>query len=166
MKHYLVLYPHDILRTVSRPIVHFNKDLQDLIQDMKNIMNQKNGLGIAAPQVNSSFRCFLARVDNTVFTFINPEITEFSDETNTHEEGCLSIPGVFADVERPYLITVKAVDSKGKEFTMEAEGMLARIIQHELDHLNGVLFFDHLERGMRRRLLKAYEKLQLPTHAE
>ena len=96
--------------------------------------------------------------DGTKREFINPEITGFSVETNPYEEGCLSVPGVYHDVVRPSKVIVKAQDANGVEFTLKASGLMARVIQHEYDHLDGVLFVDRLSEEERKKTLRAYEK--------
>lgn len=160
MKRTLIFYPHDNLREIARPVQRFDLTLSDLLADMKEIMLEKKGVGIAAPQVNVLRCCFLVHWKDEIHTFINPHITYFSEEIDRYEEGCLSIPGVFADVDRSMYIELSVQDECGAWFDMDAEGFFARIIQHECDHLKGVLFFDHLARGTQRRLLKTYHRLQ------
>jgi len=106
-------------------------------------MYEKDGVGLAAPQVGVLLRLFVVTADDGVRrVFINPRITAMSETIVTKEEGCLSIPGIFGDVPRPEAVTVQAQDARGRRFTLEADGMLARVIQHENDHLEGVLYLD------------------------
>lgn len=160
MKSELIYYPHKILMRKAEFIQRFDDSLQKLLQDMEFIMTERRGVGIAAPQVNRSLCCFLVYYDETIHRFINPEITYYSEYTDVYEEGCLSIPGIFANVKRATKIRVKAQDIKGAFFEIEVEGYFARIIQHEFDHIQGILFIDYLRKGMRTRVLNAYEKLQ------
>lgn len=161
MKYSLVVYPHQLLRTQTVEVENItHKSTQTLLIQMEEILKDSQGVGIAAPQVNSNLSCFLVYYEDTITTFINPKILDYSISTDVHEEGCLSIPGVFADVVRPQGVIVEAYNPKGEKFQLEAEGFYARIIQHEFDHLSGVLFIDHLSRGSKRRIMKLYEKLQ------
>ena len=123
-------------------------------------MRDKNGVGIAAPQVNCSVQCFLVHYEDEITTFINPRIIEYSKHTDVHEEGCLSIPGVYADIERPYSIVVETLNAERENITIEAAGFFARIIQHEYDHLYGKLFIDYLHARKKKRIIHAYEKLR------
>ena len=132
-------------------------DLAAYAQEMIDTMHQAKGIGLAGPQVGRLERLFVVHVpDDEPRVFINPRIVAASPEEGPWEEGCLSIPGVYADVNRPLEITVEALDSGGNPFRMDADGLLARVIQHEHDHLDGVLFIDHLSRRRRERLLKHY----------
>ena len=132
-------------------------DLAAYAQEMIDTMHQAKGIGLAGPQVGRLERLFVVHVpDDEPRVFINPRIVAASPEEGPWEEGCLSIPGVYADVNRPLEITVEALDSGGNPFRMDADGLLARVIQHEHDHLDGVLFIDHLSRRRRERILKHY----------
>ncbi len=162
----LVYYPHKTLLSIAKPVKKFNANLETLLKAMRCIMDEKKGVGIAAPQVNASFRCFFARLDEEYFIFVNPVITTYSLETSVMEEGCLSIPRIYADVERPQAISIEAHNQKGKLFTLDAEGYLARIIQHEMNHLDGILFIDKISTSARKRALKAYKNpLEGDTHS-
>ena len=150
---------NETLKKPSILVADFDKKLQDFIQAMYDTMHTGNGIGLAAPQVGSLIRAFVCRVSGDMpRVFINPEILETSNDLATYEEGCLSIPGVYADVTRSAHITVQAWNEKGKPFTMDADGLLATVIQHEYDHLNGVLFIDRLNDKKRNRILKSYTK--------
>jgi peptide deformylase len=149
----------EVLREKALPIEHFDEELAMLVETMFETMKQGKGVGLAAPQVGLAKRLFVIKIDNDKpRVFINPEIVQTSVELESFEEGCLSIPGVYADLDRPAAVTVQAMNERGRRFTLGAEGFLARVIQHELDHLNGVLFTDRLPETSRDRLLKQYEK--------
>ncbi len=131
-----------ILRQKSKFIEHLTKEVRDLISQMKKIMENDNGVGLAAPQINVSQRIIVCNVDNKFYAFINPEIVKSSKETSSIEEGCLSLPNIYGEVERPEKIILKAINSDGKKIKLKAFGLLARVIQHEIDHLDGTLFID------------------------
>ncbi len=150
---------NDILRKKCSTVAVFDKKLEDLADAMIITMREGNGIGLAGPQVGVEQRIFVCQVqDQPPMVFVNPEIIGTSEEMIPFEEGCLSIPGVYSDVIRPAWVKVQAWTTKGKPFTMEADGILARVIQHEMDHLKGILFIDHLNEKKRLRLIKAYEK--------
>lgn len=149
----------EVLREKALPIERFDEQLASLVESMFDTMKQGKGVGLAATQVGLAQRLFVIQIDGDKRrVFINPEIVETSVELENFEEGCLSIPGVYADLLRPATVTVQAMNERGRRFTLDAEGFLARVIQHELDHLNGVLFTDRLPELSRDRLLKQYEK--------
>lgn len=155
----IVRYPSDILRQKSLPVENIDGEMAQFAQDMLNTMVEGRGLGLAAPQVGKHLNLFTAQDEEGKFyVFINPEITATSVETVPYEEGCLSIPGVYEEVMRPQALQIQAWNEKGKLFKLECQGLLARVIQHELDHLKGILFVDHLSDMKRDRLLKLYEK--------
>ena len=132
-----------VLREKAEPIEKLTDEIKMLIDDMFEAMIDANGVGLAAPQVGKKLRLFVAVADDDVKrVFINPQIVSTSEEVGDYEEGCLSIPGVYETIRRPVRVTVQALDENAKPFTLEADGLLARIIQHETDHLNGVLFID------------------------
>jgi peptide deformylase len=146
----IVFTPQPVLRRKARPVTRFDPELQTLVDDMVETMRQAPGVGLAAPQVNVSERLIVVEFgdeeDETVspklYVLINPEITRSSTETEVGTEGCLSIPGFVGDVERAQAVTVKGKNRHGQPMTVKANGWLARIFQHEIDHLNGVLFTD------------------------
>lgn len=155
----IVLYPADILRQKTVPVTEFDPALADLAQNMIATMVEGRGIGLAAPQVGRLISLFIAQVeDGKPLVFVNPEIIGTSLETIPYEEGCLSIPGMYEEVVRPESVLVQAYNEKGRPFKRECSGLLARIVQHELDHLKGVLFIDHLSPMKRERLLKQYQK--------
>ena len=133
----------EVLREKAMPIEKVTDEIKTLIGDMFETMVEANGVGLAAPQVGKKLRLFVAAADDDVKrVFINPQIVSTSEEVGDYEEGCLSIPGVYESIRRPVRVTVQALDENGKPFTLEADGLLARIIQHETDHLDGILFSD------------------------
>jgi peptide deformylase len=149
----------DVLRGKNEPVAAFDEAFAQLVEKMFETMKQGRGVGLAAPQVGLGLRMFVMQIEGgKPLVFVNPEIVETSVELSTFEEGCLSIPGVYADLERPSEIRVQAWNERGRRFSIEADGFLARVVQHELDHLNGVLFTDRLPERTRDRLLKQYEK--------
>ncbi|MDX1706463.1 peptide deformylase [Pseudidiomarina sp.] len=153
-------YPDQRLRTMAQPVAAVDDALRGTIDDMFETMYDANGVGLAATQVDVHQRLFIADCSedqSEPLVFINPEITEKSGEF-ANEEGCLSFPGVYAKVERASNIKVQAQDRNGETFTMNAEGLLAICIQHELDHLNGKLFVDYLSPLKRDRIRKKLEK--------
>ena len=156
----IVTLGNEVLREKALSVEVFDKELEDTINEMFILMHEKKGVGLAAPQVGISRRFFVTEaMDDKPRLFINPEIIETSQETVKGEEGCLSLPGVWANVERPLAIKIQAQDLKGKVFHFSAEGWLARIILHENDHLNGLLFVDRLDKGQKNRIISKYEKL-------
>lgn len=155
----IVKYPAEVLRKTVSPVKDIDGNLVQFAQNMIQTMYEGRGIGLAAPQVDSELALFVVGLpDEKPLVFINPEITGTSMETNPYEEGCLSLPGLYAKVTRPSSIQIQAWNEKGRPFRMEADGLLARVIQHELDHLKGVLFIDYLSDFKKERLLKEYEK--------
>ena len=133
----------DVLRQKATPVTEINDDIRKLAEDMFDTMIAANGVGLACPQVGLSIRMFVIIADDDVRrVFINPQIIKTSEETCDYEEGCLSLPQVWEVINRPEKVTVQALDQNGKPFTLEADGFLARIIQHENDHLDGILYID------------------------
>jgi len=153
-------FPDERLRTVAKPVDNVNDEIKQLVADMFETMKDEKGIGLAATQVDRHVRVVVMDVSeeqNEPRVFINPEITRKEGETIS-EEGCLSVPGNYAKVERAEAITVKALDENGDEFELNAEGLLAICIQHELDHLKGTLFIDYLSPLKRQRIRKKLEK--------
>ena len=132
------------LRRKARPVGRIDKATQRLIDDMIETMRAAEGIGLAAPQIGVSERLFVAELDDKVYVFINPQIVSLSQETEIAEEGCLSLPGYQGAVERPVRASVRGKNRRGRGQTIEAEGLLARCFQHEIDHLDGVLFTDRM----------------------
>jgi peptide deformylase len=159
----IIKLPDPRLRLVSAPVKAVDTEIQKLIEDMFETMYEAPGIGLAAIQIGAPYRVVtmdLAKKDDPPEpqVFINPEIVSVSDEKATYEEGCLSIPEYYAEVERPAQVTVRYLDLKGKPQQVEATGLLATCLQHEIDHLNGVLFIDHISKLKRDRVLKKFAK--------
>ena len=176
--------PDPRLKTVSKPVETFDAGLKTLVDDMFETMYAAHGIGLAAIQVGEPIRLLVIDLqeedkdaepvecdhDGTKHThqpvindprvFVNPEILDPSDEQGTYQEGCLSVPDIYADVERPARCRVKYRDIEGNEHEEEMTGMMAVCIQHEMDHLNGILFIDHLSRLKRSMALKKLKKMR------
>ncbi len=149
----------DKLRLKSESVTEFDDDLKILISKMFDTMYTGNGIGLASVQVGILKRIFVLHITNDEpRVFINPEILETSIELSKYEEGCLSVPGITTNIERSYAIKVQAFDVDGKPFVLNAEDLAATAIQHEIDHLNGKLFIDHLSEKKREKLIKEYNK--------
>jgi peptide deformylase len=142
-----------VLREKAVPIEEINDEIRALAREMLVFMKETDGIGLAAPQIGLSRRIFVLRADDGIDrVFINPQIIETSTETVGYEEGCLSIPGFYEDVVRPERVTVQAKNENGRRVTIEADGLLARIIQHENDHLDGVLFIDRISPDKKEKI--------------
>ena len=149
----VVTVPHPVLRRRAVRVTDFGPGLQKLIDDMIDTMRAAPGVGLAAPQVNVSRRVIVVEyedpeenIPHQLYAVVNPEIVSFSAETEVGVEGCLSIPGIIGEVERAKRVEVRGFDRHGKPFRLHTEGWVARIFQHEIDHLNGVLFTDRASR--------------------
>jgi peptide deformylase len=148
-----------LLRQKAEPVKPINAETAKIAAEMLEIMGQRKGVGLAGPQVGLNKRIFVVHVDGDLpRVFINPSIVETSQETVKMEEGCLSLPGVWVDVVRPVSVRVQAWNEKGRPFTIETGGMLARVILHEYDHLEGILFIDRILKSKRDRILDKFEK--------
>lgn len=134
-----------ILRKKSQPIKKITADILDLAKDMIEIMNKNDGIGLSACQVGKNIRMFviLSELSSDKKVFINPEIIKISKKTEILEEGCLSLPGITLLIKRAKSLKIKAIDEHGKQFKLKAKDLLARVIQHELDHLNGILIINY-----------------------
>jgi len=159
----LIILPDPLLRQVSQPIERVDADIRKLAEDMLETMYEAPGIGLAAIQIGVARRMLVIDIskegdEREPLVFINPEIVRSSDERSVYEEGCLSIPDYYAEVERPASITVKSLDRDGREHLTEADGLLATCLQHEIDHLNGVLFIDHISRLKREMVIKKFTK--------
>ena len=139
----IIKYPNDFLRKKTEEVEDFkDPKLAKLVLGMVKTMEAEKGIGLAAPQVGSDFRICVAKVDNETYILINPKIKSYSRKKEIFEEGCLSFPGKYFLVERPVKVKIKARDLSGKKIKIKAEGLLARVLQHEIDHLEGVLIID------------------------
>ena len=155
----IVTYGNEILLSQTQPVRLVDAKAAKLAADMLETMRAGKGIGLAAPQVGILKRLFVVQIqDDMPRVFFNPRIVEQSEETAKYEEGCLSLPGIYADVVRPTAIRIHAWNERGKPFTLDADGLLARVIQHELDHLRGIMFIDYLSDLKRKRILKAWEE--------
>ncbi len=146
----VILVPHPTLRKKSEPVSDFGPELQELIDDMVETIRLESGVGLAAPQVNVSQQVIVIEFGSEeeeelppeLYILVNPKITRFSTDAVLGAEGCLSIPGLMGEVERAYQVTVEGKDRTGSPVTLHLEGWLARVFQHEIDHLNGILYTD------------------------
>ncbi|ARD20375.1 peptide deformylase [Shewanella japonica] len=153
-------FPDERLRTVAKPVTDFGDALQTQIDNMLETMYEEKGIGLAATQVDFHQQLIVMDLQDDVerpTIFINPEVVAKSGDF-TNEEGCLSVPGVYAKVDRAEFVTLKALDRHGEEFTVEADDLFAICLQHEMDHLQGKLFVDYLSKMKRDRIKKKLEK--------
>jgi len=153
-------YPDPVLRESAKPVEEFDEKLKAFIEDMWETMKAYDGVGLAAPQVGVSRQVAVIEWNDKRYVLINPRIIE-SDGKDIREEGCLSAPGFYEEVARPSRIVVEAIDEEGNPRRIEEEGFMARALAHEIDHLQGHLFFDHLsplKRQMIERKLKKRRK--------
>jgi len=159
----ILIIPDKKLRLSSEPVTLFDKELRALVDDMFETMYKAPGIGLAAIQLGVAKRVITLDLskkedDHEPQVFINPEILSSSEETSIYEEGCLSIPEYYEEVERPARVRVRFTDLDGKVHEEDAEGLYATCIQHEIDHLNGVLFIDYLSKLKRDRVQKKFSK--------
>jgi peptide deformylase len=155
-------YGSAILRSKAKPVTGFNGELEQTVEEMKKTMAEANGIGLAATQVGIDRAFFIARLgaDGEVAPYVNPTLTPLSDEIETAEEGCLSIPGIWVEVDRYLKVRLRAQNLKGESVELELEGHPARVVQHEIDHLNGVLIIDRIPFSERRRIAGQLEEIQ------
>lgn len=161
----ILVLPDARLRAIADPIEKIDDEVKQLAKDMLETMYDAPGIGLAAPQIGELRRIVVMDLakegeEPAPIVMINPEILKFSDETVVTEEGCLSIPELYYDVERPAEVTVRYTDLDGKTVETDANDRLAICIQHELDHLDGVLYIDYLSRLKRDRVLKKFQKAE------
>ena len=151
----LLHYPDERLRTVAKPVASVDDRVRKIVQDMTETMYAAPGIGLAATQVNIHERIILVDItenQSELRVLINPEITDCSAEKKVFQEGCLSVPGVYDDVERPDQIHVRALNERGEPIEFDADGLLSVCIQHEIDHLDGKVFVDYLSRLKQSRI--------------
>lgn len=151
----ILRYPDPRLQQVAAPVERVDDAIRELVADMAQTMYEAPGIGLAATQIDVHLRVIvidLSEKRDALQVFINPEILNAGGEVTVHEEGCLSVPGIFENVERPGTITVRALNERGEAFSIEAEGLLAVCLQHEIDHLNGRVFVQHLSRLKQSRI--------------
>ncbi len=161
----ILILPDQRLRAVAEPIEKVDAEVKQLAADMLETMYDAPGIGLAAPQIGELRRIVVMDVAKEgekpdPIVMINPEILKYSDETVVTEEGCLSIPEIYYEVERPAEVTVRYIDLEGKTVERDAADRLAICIQHEIDHLDGVLYIDYLSRLKRDRVLKKFQKAE------
>ena len=160
----ILVVPHPVLKQVSKPVAKVDDTLRALMDDMLETMYDAPGIGLAAIQIGEPVRVIvmdLAREGEPKAPqyFVNPEILWASEETQPYEEGCLSVPEYYDEVERPAQVKLRYLNYQGEQVEEDAEGMYAVCIQHEIDHLDGVLFIDHLSRLKREQAIKKVKKL-------
>ncbi|MDR3167962.1 MAG: peptide deformylase [Treponema sp.] len=152
---------NELLHQKATPIRPIDREYQKIALEMIEAMHRGKGCGLAGPQVGRMERIFVVHIEgDEPRVFINPSIIETSHEQDSYEEGCLSIPGIWAEVIRPKTVRVQAWNERGRPFTLEADGLLARAIQHEYDHLEGILFIDRLSEPRRNKILVQWKKRQ------
>ena len=148
------------LKQKAAPVIKIGPEYQKIAEDMINLLHAEEGIGLAGPQVGFMERIFVVHVHgDEPRIFINPSIIETSQETVKLEEGCLSIPKIYTNVIRPRAVKVQAWNEKGRPFTIEAEGLMARVILHEYDHLEGILFIDRVPEEKRNSILEKFQKV-------
>ncbi|MFW5741989.1 MAG: peptide deformylase [Spirochaetota bacterium] len=162
----LVIHPDELLRAASNKVADIDEEIASLADAMVEKMHTARGIGLAGVQVGYLHRMFVTHVEgDKPRVFINPTIIETSVEQSDYDEGCLSIPAIYADVTRPEAVRVQAWNERGRPFTIDADGLLARVIQHENDHLNGVLFIDYLTEEVRNKVMASYDPAVDPATA-
>jgi peptide deformylase len=149
------LFGDPVLRTPADPVVDFDKELRRLVQDLTDTLRDQEGAGLAAPQIGVGLRIFVFDVDDVLGHLINPTLHFPDDEEQEGPEGCLSIPGLYFDTKRRQHVVAHGLNSYGDPVQLVGTGMMARCVQHETDHLNGVLFLDRLDAAARKEAMKA-----------
>ena len=147
-----------VLRKPTKRVTEITDELRQLIADMFETMYAAEGIGLAAPQVGRTERLAVVDVEGKKFTLINPEVIERTDDIDKAEEGCLSIPDIYGDVERPFTVTIRAMNESGEQYEATASELLGRCFQHEIDHLDGKLFIDYLSPLKRKAAMTKWEK--------
>ena len=147
-----------MLKTRAAPVETFDESLVRLTQDMLATMRDNEGVGLAATQVGRLKRVFVAAIEDDEYAIVNPVLTDRSETTETATEGCLSIPGIQVDVERPTAVSISGQDVSGKPLQIEASDLLARVLQHEVDHLDGVLILDRTDRQSRKAAMREWRE--------
>lgn len=158
----ILSYPDPRLRTIAKPVEQVDDEIKTLIKDMFETMYAAKGIGLAATQVDRHIQLIVMDLSDDGSqprVFINPKVTPLVEDKKPYEEGCLSVPEFYESVERPTKVTIEAMDEDGNTFNEEAEGMLAVCIQHEMDHLNGVIFVDYLSRLKQTRARDKVKKV-------
>jgi peptide deformylase len=153
------LFGDPVLRTPAEPVTEFDKELRQLVRDLTDTMIDAPGAGLAAPQLGVSLRVFTYWVDGELGHLVNPTL-DLSDEEQDGEEGCLSLPGLTFDTKRALHVVAKGCDQHGEPVTLEGSHLLARCVQHETDHLDGIIFIDRLDRAQRKAALRAIREAE------
>ncbi len=153
------LFGDPVLRTPAEAVVDFDKELRTLVKDLQETMLEAPGVGLAAPQIGVSLRVFTYHVDDTLGHLVNP-VLDLSDEEVEDDEGCLSFPGLAFPTSRSWSVLARGQDMHGEPVTIEGTELLARCVQHETDHLDGILFIDRLDREQRKLALKAIREAE------
>ena len=162
----IVTYPEEVLRRKAEPIDEIDEEVRALADRMTEVMFKEEGVGLAAPQVGVGKRLIVVNLEEDFHILVNPELVERSDGEESAEEGCLSVPGPEAPVSRSKKVVVRGKDLDGNEVELTREGLAARVFQHEIDHINGKLFIDHLSEVERSVTLREYRKLQAEGEEE
>lgn len=165
MAHTIRTFGDPVLKTEAAEITDIDGKLVRLVEEMVQVMHEAPGIGLAAPQIGVQRQLFVYDTGEVSATLINPTIVEARGEW-VYDEGCLSIPGLYVEMVRPKEVLMKGWDLEGNEVEIEADDLLARVFQHELDHLHGVLMFDRMEPDQRKAALKEYRRLQEQPPAE
>jgi len=154
----LVTLPDERLFKKSEPVTEITERIYNVAREMLETLTLNRGIGLAGVQVGIMERIFVVQIEpSTPLVFINPVIKNLSDDIVSYEEGCLSIPGIFSHVDRPDALKIEAINEKGDPFSLEATELLARVIQHEYDHLDGTLFYQHLSERKQKHFLNVYQ---------
>ena len=164
----ILIEPNKLLRQISKPVEKVTKEEQKLMDDMLDTMYAANGIGLAAIQIGVPKRIIVMDISKDPNKkepryFVNPIIKNVNNEKSTYEEGCLSVPNQFAEIDRPKQCDVEYLDYNGKKKLLKADGLLATCIQHEMDHLEGILFIDYLSKLKRSMIVKKLSKLKSNT---
>jgi peptide deformylase len=147
-----------VLKTRAAPVESFDESLVRLTQDMLATMRDNEGVGLAATQVGRLKRVFVAAIEDDEYVIVNPVLTDRSEQTESAAEGCLSIPGIHVEVERPTTVTITGQDVSGEPLQIQASDLLARVLQHEVDHLDGVLILDRTDRQSRKAAMREWRE--------
>lgn len=160
------IYGDPVLRRAAEPVRVIDREIRRICGQMVEVMIREKGLGLAAPQIGIAKQIFVLDVDGDLHVFINPELVEVSEDVQEMREGCLSVPGVDAPVPRAARVVVEGLNLNGELVRLEGEGLLARAIQHEIDHLNGNLFLDRLSTAKRQSVLREFQRARREQEAE
>lgn len=154
-----------VLKTRAAPVESFDEQLSRLTEEMLATMRDREGVGLAANQVGRLKRVLVAAVEDDEYVIVNPVLTHLAQTTEKSPEGCLSIPGIQVEVERPTALTVSGQDVSGRPIRLDASGLLARVLQHEVDHLDGILILERTDRESRKAALREWRERLLAQHA-